>query len=121
MSFRFNEDDDFLERFISSEGRISDEIWFVNPQTGEEYCVRREEITSYTNAGFPEIVSREFPIQCCYGDIITNPRDLAFCASPSCQQPVCRVHSVTCLCGHIFCLRCASARHVSCESDGARS
>ncbi len=94
---------EFFRNLVNPEGNVIDEKIVINPMTGQVMRIRREQKTSYTDKGTPEIITRELPVQCICGDVISKGKDLAFCAVGG--EPVCRLHSVTDpFCGATLCL-----------------
>jgi len=89
-------------------GVIAEEMWLVNPITGERFPVVRLHVTTADpRTGSVVCHDREFPVQCqCGGDVITQPELLAFCGE--CSGAVCTRHSVVdTMCGRIICNQCS--------------
>lgn len=88
-------------------GLVVEESWLINPVTGRSFRVVRAHMTMM-DPRTGGVVSRDldFPVQCRFGDIITQPEGLAFCAE--CGSAVCCRHSVgDPICGFVFCLACS--------------
>ena len=108
MDQNFNDDLREPERDWRERGVIAEEMWLVNPITGERFPVARIHVTTADpRTGSVVCHDREFPVQCqCGGDVITQPELLAFCGE--CWGAVCTRHSVVdTMCGRIICNQCS--------------
>ena len=82
-----------------------DEILMVDPVTGSSWPLRRQSVTLFDpHTGGVAIFNREPALQCRFGDMIESGQTMAFCRT--CGFPTCPRHSITCLCGSIFCTEC---------------
>ena len=86
-------------------GISNDEVYLVNPITGEPIPIIHQRVTMVDpRTGNVVVVSRRSAIQCSYGDLIPEGESLAFCHFDG-GAPVCRLHSVVDpFCGGIYCL-----------------